>query len=425
MLREGMSSYPPDVDELDVVDMSGGAWDEAIPATRVESHLARAEFSAAQLAKAMAAQMAAIAHVLDEAHRHPEIYIVLDDEPTKQQLGVAMDAAIADIAMRLSMAEGTVVTLARQAELLRSRAPRVWGMFWEGEISTANARCVAATLESLPDNPATDAALDAKATEWAVLPPARFKGRLRTLRERLHPISLTERHAEAAKARRFWREEDRDGMAWLGAQVTAPDAEMAWQRVDAMARHLAEQPGETRTMDQIRADVVADMLTGRLDPATAPRATVGVLIPMMSLLGRSEEPATLEGHGPIDADTARKLTAHAPSFYRILTHPVSSTMLDVDRTVYRPPADLKRWLALRDGTCRFYGCGRSARACDIDHTKRWADGGTTSVGNLAHLSKRHHTLKDESRWKVEQRPGGILTWTSPTGATWDSDPPPF
>jgi hypothetical protein len=258
-----------------------------------------------------------------------------------------------------------------------------------------------------------------------VLPPARFKGRLHTLRERLHPICLAERHQEAVKGRRVWRENDRDGMAWLGVQLRAPDAETGWQRIDAAARHLAEQPGETRTLDQLRADVIADLLTGRLDPATAPRVEVGVLIPMMTLLGLSEEPATLDGYGPIDADTARTLTAHAPSFHRILTHPVTSTILDVDRTSYRPPADLKRWLALRDGTCRFFGCGRPARHCDIDHTTGWAQGGTTSATNLAHLSKRHHTLKDQSRWKVEQHPGGTLTWTSPTGAIRTTDPPPF
>jgi hypothetical protein len=420
-----VSSYPPDVEDFDVFDVRERPWDAALPDTRIHFDLGRAEFAASQLARAAAEQMAAIARVLDEARRHPEIYVVLDDEPTKRELEIAMDAAVADIAMRLSIAESTVVALAHQADLLRTRAPQTWGAFREGEISAANARCVAATLDSLPVNPDTDAALDQKALQWAVLPPARFKGRLHTLRERLHPISLTERHQEAVKGRRVWRENDRDGMAWLGVQLRAPDAEISWQRVDAAAHHLAAQPGETRTLDQLRADVIADLLTGRLDPATAPRVEVGVLIPMMTLLGLSEEPATLDGYGPIDADTARKLTAHAPSFHRILTHPVASTILDVDRASYRPPADLKRWLALRDGTCRFFGCGRSARNCDLDHTKGWANGGTTSATNLAHLSRRHHTLKGESRWKVEQGTGGILTWTSPTGAIRTTDPPPF
>jgi hypothetical protein len=420
-----MTNHPPDFDDFDVVDPRERPWDASLPDTRIHFELGRAEFAAAQLAHSAAEQMGAIASVLAEARRHPEIYIPLTDEPTKRELQIAIDAAVADIAMRLSIAEGTVVALAQQADVLRSRAPRVWAAFREGEFSAANARCVAATLESLPENAATDAALDAKAVAWAALPPARFRDRMRTLRERLHPISLTERHQEAAKGRRVWREDDRDGMAWLGVQLTAPDADAAWQRIDGIARHLAERPDEARTLDQLRADAVADMLTGRSDPATEPRATVAVLVPMMSLLGLSEEPATLDGYGPIDAETARRLTAHAPSLHRILTHPVSSTILDVDRTTYRPPADLKRWLALRDGTCRFFGCGRSARHCDLDHTQRWADGGATSAANLAHLSKRHHTLKDESRWKVEQHPGGILTWTSPTGAIRTTDPPPF
>ncbi|WP_309712928.1 DUF222 domain-containing protein [Pseudolysinimonas sp.] len=420
-----MTSYPPAIDDFGYVDPPETAWDESRPDTRVDSQLARAEFAAGQIARATAAQMAAIARVLAEARRHPEVYVALTDEPTKRQIDIAVDAAIADLAMRLTMAEGTVMTMARQADLLRTRAPRLWSIFLEGEISVANARCVAVTLESLPENSESDGTLDGKALELASLAPARFKDRMRTLRERLHPRSLTDRHTEAACGRRFWRDNDRDGMAWLGLHLTAPDAETAWQRIDGIARHLADAPDETRTLDQLRADVAADMLTGRSDPATAPRVTVGVLVPMLSLLGLSDEPATLEGYGPIDADTARKLTAHAPSFYRILTHPVSSTILDVDRTRYRPPADLKRWLALRDGTCRFYGCGRSARTCDLDHSKAWSKGGTTSAGNLGHLHPRHHTVKEESRWRVEQHEHGRLTWTSPTGATWNSDPPPF
>lgn len=420
-----MSNRPLDVDEFDSFDVPERPWDESQPAVRVESQLARAEFSAGRIAREMAAQMVAIASVLDEAHRHPEIYIPLHQEPTRQQLDVARDAAIADIAMRLAVSENTAASLAHQAQILRARAPRFWGMFREGEASAAHARCVAMTLESLPENSETDAALDARAAEWAGLPPARFTGRMRTLRERLHPVSLTERHAEAAAGRRVWRENDRDGMAWLGVQLRAPDADAAWQRADGIARHLASRADETRTLDQLRADVIADILTGRADPATEPRVEVGVLIPMLTLLGLSEEPATLDGYGPIDAKTARQLAGHAPSFHRILTHPVTSTILDVDRRSYRPPKDLKRWLALRDGTCRFYGCGRPAKHCDLDHTKEWAQGGTTSATNLAHLSKRHHTVKTESHWTVEQGTGGTLTWTSPTGAVCTTDPPPF
>ena len=135
-----MSSYPTDTDEFDVVDVSERPWDESLPDTRIHFELGRAEFAAAQLARSMAEQMGSIANVLAEARRHPEIYVVLDDEPTKRQLAVAMDAAIADIAMRLSIAENTVVTMGHQADVLRARAPRVW-MITGLPVCRAASRC--------------------------------------------------------------------------------------------------------------------------------------------------------------------------------------------------------------------------------------------------------------------------------------------
>jgi hypothetical protein len=392
---------------------------------RIEWRLAEAEVAAWQAARAMAAQMAAIADVLAEAQRHPEVFAIVDGEPTASDLEIAHHAAVADLAVRLSIAEGTVSVLAHQAATLRSRAPGTWAAFRAGEISAANALRLADTVDTMPQAPASDAALDERALELARLAPARFGERMRSLRERLHPRTLEERHRGAAESRRASLDAEHDGMAWLGLLLPAPAAQAAWDRVDATARQLAAAPDESRTLDQLRADVGADLLTGAHDPATAPRVTVGVLVPVLTLLGASDEPATLDGYGPIDGETARRIAAHAPSFHRILTHPVTSAILDVDRTTYRPPADLVRWLRLRDGTCRFPGCGRAAKHCDLDHTDAWAAGGRTSAANLAHLSRRHHTLKHRSRWKVEQASPGMLTWTSPTGHVSASDPPPF
>lgn len=401
------------------------SWEGPDAAERIEWRLAEAEFAAWQAARAMASQMSAIADVLAEAQRHPEVYVVIDREPTDLDLRIAHDAAVADLAVRLSIAEGTVAILAHQAATLRARAPRTWAVFQEGEISAPNARRLADVLDSMPTAAESDAAMDGRAVELARLAPARFGDRMRVLRERLHPRNLEERHRAASDERRVARDDAPDGMTWLGFHLPAPQAQAAWTRIDEAARHLAAQPGERRTLDQLRADVGADLLTGWNDPETAPRVTVGVLVPMMTLLGLSDEPATLDGYGPIDGETARKLAAHAPSFHRILTHPVTSAILDVDRTTYRPPADLVRWLRLRDGTCRFTGCGRAARHCDLDHTVAWSHGGRTAADNLASLSRRHHTLKHRSRWNVEQRAGGILVWTSPTGHVSTSDPPPF
>jgi hypothetical protein len=161
------------------------------------------------------------------------------------------------------------------------------------------------------------------------------------------------------------------------------------------------------------------------------RPTVHVTVPVLTLLGLSESPAVLDGYGPIDADTARRRAARAPSFTRILTHPETGVVLSVGRTSYAVPADLRRFVELRDGTCRFPGCGARARRCEIDHTVAWAAGGETAHDNLAALCARHHHLKHESTWSVRSPRGdpaasgrSILEWTSPTGRTRITEPEP-
>lgn len=147
----------------------------------------------------------------------------------------------------------------------------------------------------------------------------------------------------------------------------------------------------------------------------------------MTLLGQSDEPGILHGVGPIDAETARLLAAEAPSFSRILTHPVTGAVLALDRTRYRVPADLRRTVAHRDRTCRFAGCGRRATRCDIDHIIEWQDGGATDAANLMHLCRHHHRLKSVARWQAQPPDPGstTVTWTSPTGNNVETDPPPF
>ncbi|MGC5169002.1 HNH endonuclease signature motif containing protein, partial [Luteimicrobium sp. DT211] len=99
----------------------------------------------------------------------------------------------------------------------------------------------------------------------------------------------------------------------------------------------------------------------------------------------SSDIAYLDGYGPIDDHTATLLTAAAPSLRRLLTHPHTGVVLALGRETYTVPADLRAYLRLRDGTCRFPGCSRAAARCDVDHTTAYVTGGTTDATNLAHL----------------------------------------
>jgi len=158
------------------------------------------------------------------------------------------------------------------------------------------------------------------------------------------------------------------------------------------------------------------------DWARGIRPTVVLTVPVLALLGVGDEPASLEGVGPIDLDTARELAAAAPSFLRVLTHPETGAVLSVGRERYVPPADLRAALLVRDGTCRFPGCARRAVRCDVDHAIAWQDGGRTSIDNLAHLCRKHHRLKHAAGWTVTHESGGTLRFTSPSGSTAVSEP---
>jgi hypothetical protein len=286
------------------------------------------------------------------------------------------------------------------------------------------------------------AQFDEQVAELAIrLTPARFRTRARVIREKLLGATLEERATAEAALRKVVSEAHPDGMGSVYYYGPADKVTVMMARIEEEARALSRVLGESRTMDQLRADVFADiMLTINNDSETqggsgsggrggAKRSAVGVkvglLIPVMSLLGHSDEPASLEGYGPIDIATAKRLAASAPSFYRILTHPITGTILDIDKTTLRIPADMRRWLEIRDQICIFPGCGKRARHCEIDHTKDRQYGGITKVTNLAHMCKKHHIEKHHTLWEPEHMPDGRIRWTSPTGHVVDGDPAPF
>ncbi len=152
------------------------------------------------------------------------------------------------------------------------------------------------------------------------------------------------------------------------------------------------------------------------------KAEVLVTVPVLTLLGLSEEPAELEGYGPVDDETARKLCAGASSFKRILTHPETGAMISFGRDTYKVPADLKRMINIRDRCCRAPGCNRSARFTELDHTKPWAAGGTTDYESVKGYCPKHHLLKTACGWKDTQDKDGTVTFTSPAGRTYTSKP---
>lgn len=143
------------------------------------------------------------------------------------------------------------------------------------------------------------------------------------------------------------------------------------------------------------------------------RPRINVTVPASTLLGLDEHPGELSGYGPIPASIARSIAARG-TWYRILTDPISGTVLDVGTTRYEPPADLDRHVQARDRTCRGPGCGQPAHRTDLDHTIEFPEG-PTAAHNLGPLCRTDHLNKHRRGWKPIQPRPGYFEWTSPAG----------
>jgi hypothetical protein len=333
---------------------------------------------------------------------------------------------VAELAPLLRVSPMAASRLVDESRALASTLPLTLEALGNGDITYAHAAVVVDQAESLPT--ATHGEFESVALKRAGnLSGPRFKEHARRLRERLHPESVTVRRRIAAEGRHVRVEPARDGMAWFGAYIPAEAAIAADDRLDQLAAAI-RNPDDPRTFAQLRADVFCELLISgesSRDDTGLPRgiqARVLVAVPVLNLLGETDEPATMEGYGPISDDVARLLAAKAPSFIRILTHPETGAVLSVGRDRYVVPADLRLWARLRDEFCRGLGCGRRAATCDVDHGHAWADGGGTDYDNVAHLCRGDHTRKHRLGWQMEHLPGGTIRWTSPFGRTYLTEP---
>jgi Domain of unknown function (DUF222) len=252
------------------------------------------------------------------------------------------------------------------------------------------------------------------------------------------PTSADQRHTRAAAGRRVSFYPLEDGMGQLTAELTADGLAQVRAVLDAAAASLKQAPGETRSMDQLRADALvelahASLSTGwlgglpgrgiRLGTAQGRRPHIHVTVPYSTLIGLDEHPGELTGYGPIPAPIARRIAAGG-TWRRLLTDPATGALLDYGRTTYQPPADLRDHVITRDRTCILPVCGQPAHRCQLDHTDRYPDGPTAAT-NLGPPCGPHHDLKTRLRWKLQQPQPGRFVWTTPAGKTYIREPDPI
>src|SRR5437867_3502314 len=210
--------------------------------------------------------------------------------------------------------------------------------------------------------------------------------------------------ALAAARERLYRQTGNVSAETFPADVSMEPPTMAQQQADALgliaetALHHGMDPGSPGERYQVVVHVDAAVLE---DPDAS---------------GQS----ALEPGAHVSAETSRRLGCDASRV--VMRHDPDGRVVEVGALTRTIPAALRRVLHYRDRGCRFPGCGLPFG--QGHHIQHWANGGPTTLSNLALLCRRHHRAVHEEGYQVERLPDGELRFRRPDGKLLPDAPSP-
>lgn len=327
--------------------------------------------------------------------------------------------AVDEVAFALTWTTCAAGRQVRFATDVVQRYPAVHAAFDAGVIDWPKAKVLVDEVTGLDDETArrVQAGVLPKAPGWTT---GQLRARLRRLVLTADPAAARRRREEGVRKRRVVRHLEEDGTATLTALgLPVEQAAKASNRLDALAL-AAKQAGDDRTLDQLRADTMLDLIAGTLtvpEPA-ARRGVLDIVAPLDTLRGLADEPGEIQGWGPLAAEVLHQLATRGdldPEVWRVNVVDADGNLVGVVDARRRPTARQARHVQARDRTCRAPGCRVPARRCDLDHTVAHRYGGLTVVGNLGPACRRHHVGKHERGLRVEQPEPGTFVWTTRRG----------
>lgn len=242
--------------------------------------------------------------------------------------------------------------------------------------------------------------------------------------------TLTGRHLPADKAAAAYDYLNR--MATATKRAGDPANTPTNTPANTPAGASADSPAgpDPRRIDQLRADILLDLLAGA-DPTRpashggagaarpAPRpGTVNLTVDLTTLLCLNEHAGELAGFGPIVADLARDiLQQQAHTLVWRLSVSADGRFLSQHRLHRRPTADQIAYIRARDRVCQFPTCRRPAHQCQTDHILDWANNGISHEDNLQTACQRHNLAKTTGQFQAHRIDDGVL-WISPRGLTY-------
>jgi hypothetical protein len=425
----------------------------------------------------------------------PKITALTGDEKLLTPAFVAAEIALACGLSQRRAAERVVVA---EALFVQSRHPRVAALAHAGLLEWSKLHLLVVSLNRLEPAaaeaverlliPDADLAVAHAAAEGAELDvradPEHPGGNLprvsswvfpRLQREIAAAIAVVDRDAAAERAARARAERavtatpEDDGTARLSARGPAEAVAAVMTDLDAVAA-AAKAAGDSRTLDQVRADEFFHRLTNGRYGASAGRSRdiarlagggdeggecscsgwtkagprvglqISLTMPLTTWLGLAADPGQLAGYGPITAALARQMAADAArdnpattTWRCVVTDDEHRTVVGVGRPVstprHDPPVRLAAFVAAAEPTCVFPGCDIPVKRCDIDHRISYPDGATCSC-NLQPLCRTHHRLKTSNHLAVRllqpgedpTAPPGTLEWKTRAGFTYRREP---
>jgi 5-methylcytosine-specific restriction endonuclease McrA len=197
-------------------------------------------------------------------------------------------------------------------------------------------------------------------------------------------------------------------------------------RTEDPPRPPVEPSGATSSLGQQQADALAVLAAAALhhglDPGASGERYQVVVHVDASVLADPTQPgqSALEDGPNVSAETSQRLSCDASRTW--MRHDAEGRVVELGaRTRTIPPA-LRRALQHRDRGCRFPGCG--AREGQGHHLRHWAQGGPTTLSNLAILCRRHHRAVHEEGYQVARGPDGALRFQRPDGRPLPEVPSP-
>jgi hypothetical protein len=298
----------------------------------------------------------------------------------------------------------------------------VWEALHQGRIDLPRARVIVDQTSHLEETTArrvADTALERAGSQTT----GQLRARIQRLVIAVDPDSARNRYEAKLVERRVVIEATETGTANLfGMDLPAADTNAAMRRINRIARS-AKTADDPRTIDQIRADILLDLLNGRQpDQSHVDGAVVDIRVDLTTLTGLDDNPAEIPGWGPVIADIARQVVDEQErAQWQVTVTDENGDVAHVGTTRRRPTRTQRRKVEATALTCVFPGCRMPARDSDLDHRDAWADGGPTDEDNLEPLCRHDHRLK-HAGWKLERLKTDEYHWTSPLGLKYTVDP---